>query len=207
MILRVGLTGGIASGKSSVARMLAERGCIVVDADDIVRELYEKKADGYRALVATWGNRILDSRGEVDRPALSRVALSTPEGAAKLNSLIHPLVIARQADLMNEIESRDRDAIVVVEATLLLESGGMDRYDRIVVVDLDPDTQLRRAVERGMPPEEVDRRRSRQMSREERVSKADYVIDNNGNSSELASRVEKLHDRLRADLLSLSGKA
>ena len=165
-----------------------------------MRELYQKGADGYRALVEEWGDRILDTRGEIDRPVLSRVALSTPEGAAKLNSLIHPLVIARQAELMRKHQDADEDEIVVVEATLLLESGGVDRYDRIIVVDVDADTQMQRAVNRGMAPGEVEIRRSRQMSREDRIAKADYVVENNGTPDDLKREVDRVYCRLSEEL-------
>ena len=205
MILRVGLTGGIASGKSTAARLFRDRGCIVIDADAVIRDLYRPGEPGYRALVATWGDRVLDSNGEVDRRALSRIALSTPEGAAYLNSLTHPLVIERQNRLMIEISARhsDRSTIVIVEATLLIESGGKSRYDRIVVVDLDPSVQLQRAVDRGMSADEVERRRSRQMDRWARVAMADYVIRNDGGLAELEAEVERVQERLKEDLRAL----
>ncbi|HEX2059731.1 MAG TPA: dephospho-CoA kinase, partial [Thermoanaerobaculia bacterium] len=158
MILRVGLTGGIASGKSTIVRMLADLGCVTVDADRIVARLYEPGQAGHEALVRTYGHEILLPDGAIDRKKLSDIAFSHPDEARKLNALIHPIVIAEQARMMAEVEARGEDAIFVVEATLLLEAGGKQRYDRIVVVDVLPEVQIARAVGRGMPREEVLRR-------------------------------------------------
>ena len=151
MILRVGLTGGIASGKSTVARTFASLGCMTLDADQIVAQLYRPGQAGHRAIVETYGISILTSDGEIDRQKLADVAFVSDHAAKKLNALIHPLVIEEQARLIAAQEqSSPRDGIVIVEATLLIESGGRDRYDRIIVVDVDPDTQRSRAMGRGM---------------------------------------------------------
>jgi dephospho-CoA kinase len=176
MILRVGLTGGIASGKSTIARMFASLGCIVVDADQIVARLYQPGEAGHEALVRTYGAGILLPDGAIDRRKLADLAFASDESAKALNALIHPLVIAEQARMMEETP----EGIVMVEATLLIESGGKDRFDRIVVVDVDPDTQLARAIARGMTREDAERRIAHQMAREERLRYADYVIDNSG---------------------------
>ncbi len=204
MILRVGLTGGIASGKSTVAAMFAARGCDVFDADRVVADLYRAGEPGYRAIVGAFGRDVLAVNGEIDREVLSARALSTPEGAAMLNALIHPLVIARESEILRELESDPRDRIAVVEATLLLESGGRNRYDRIVVVDVDPDLQIRRGVERGMKREEVVRRMERQMSRGERLRLADYIIRNDGDRKQTESEVDAVLESLRRDLRTLS---
>lgn len=200
MILRVGLTGGIASGKSTVAAMLRELGCHVMDADQIVRALYRKGEPGYEAIVATYGSEVLDASGEIDRAKLSRAALSTAEGARKLNALIHPLVIERQQAELAALEASGENGIAVVEATLLIESGGRKRFDKIVVVDVPRDTQLQRAVGRGSSEKEAALRISRQLAREERLAVADYVIDNSGSADALRSQVERLHDQLQRDL-------
>ncbi|MCM2313523.1 MAG: dephospho-CoA kinase [Thermoanaerobaculia bacterium] len=199
MILRVGLTGGIASGKSTVASILGELGCVVIDADGVVRDLYRPGMAGHRALVGRYGDAVLRDDGEIDRPRLSAIALATPEGASELNALIHPLVIEEQE---RRIRAADigRDTIVVVEATLLLESGGRQRFDRIVVVDLDPEEQVRRGTARGMSEEEVRLRMSRQMPREWRAAQADYVLSSAGTIHETRARTEALFDSLLADL-------
>jgi dephospho-CoA kinase len=202
MILRVGLTGGIASGKSTVAALLGELGCTVVDADRIVAELYRPGRVGHEALVGEYGRDILLEDGSIDRVRLAEIAFASPESAARLNSLIHPLVIEAQEELMKNEALRGGDRIFVVEATLLLESGGRARFDRIIVVDLDPELQVSRAVARGMDPKDACRRMERQMPRDERLAQADYVIDNSGSPEQLELAVREMFARLRTDLES-----
>lgn len=200
MILKVGLTGGIASGKSTIVRMLAALGCITVDADAIVVRLYRPGEAGHEAIVRTYGTGVLLPDGGIDRKKLADIAFSTPEEARKLNALIHPLVIAEQARLFREAEERGEDAIFVVEATLLLESGGKQRFDRIVVVDVDPDVQMARAIGRGVSAEEAKRRIANQMPREDRLRLADYVIDNNAGEGAALAEATRVYELLRADL-------
>jgi dephospho-CoA kinase len=200
MILRTGLTGGIASGKSTIARMFASLGCIVVDADQIVTRLYQPGEAGHEALVRTYGSGILLPDGTIDRRKLADVAFATDESAKALNALIHPLVIAEQARMMEEAERENGDRIVIVEATLLIESGGRDRFDRIVIVDVDPEIQLARAVARGMSREDAARRIARQMPREERLRYADYVIDNSGDLDAAEAETRRVFAGLQGDL-------
>lgn len=201
MILRVGLTGGIASGKSTIARLFAELGCIVVDADAIVARLYRPGQVGHAAIVQTYGESVLRPDGEIDRQRLSDVALGTAESAAQLNALIHPLVLAEEERMLrDELASDDRDQIFMVEATLLLEAGGRDRYDRIVVVDVQPEVQIARGIARGMTREEVIRRIARQMPREERLAHADYRIDNSGDRAAAEEATRRVYGRLVGDL-------
>ena len=200
MILKVGLTGGIASGKSTIVRMLAALGCITVDADAIVARLYRPGEAGHEAIVRTYGTGVLLPDGEIDRKKLADIAFSSPEEAQRLNALIHPIVIAEQARLFREAEERGEDAIFIVEATLLLESGGKQRFDRIVVVDVDPNVQIERAIGRGMTAEEAKRRIANQMPREERLRLADYVIDNNGDEGAALAEAARVYELLRADL-------
>jgi dephospho-CoA kinase len=204
VILRVGLTGGIASGKSTIMRNFATLGCITVDADAIVARLYRPGEAGHRAIVETYGEGVLQPGGEIDRKKLSDVAFASAESAKKLNALIHPIVIAEQARMMAEAEAGG-DAIFVVEATLLLESGGRQRFDRIVVVDVQPDVQIARAIGRGMTIEEVRRRIANQMAREERLRHADYVIDNSGDTETGFAETLRVYERLQADLEQRSG--
>ena len=196
MILRTGLTGGIASGKSTIARIFAKLGCIVVDADQIVTRLYQPGEAGHEALVRTYGSGILLPDGTIDRRKLADVAFASDEAAKALNALIHPLVVAEEVRLMDATLK----GIVMVEATLLIEAGGKDRYDRIVIVDVDPEIQLARAVARGMSREDAARRIARQMPREERLRYADYVIDNSGDLSAAERETRRVFAALQGDL-------
>jgi len=196
-MLRAGLTGGIASGKSTIARMFAELGCFVLDADALVAELYRPGKAGHDALVRTYGTDILRPDGEVDRQKLANVAFADEASAQQLNALIHPIV-------MEEAERRqpEGDGIYIVEATLLLEAGGKERYDKIIVVDVDQATQIARGIARGMTREEVERRIRHQMPRGERLAAADYVIDNSGDLAKARREVQRVHEALRRDLAS-----
>lgn len=202
MILRVGLTGGIASGKSTITRTLAALGCVTIDADELVARLYRSGGAGYEALVAEYGRQILNDRGEIDRKKLADIAFSDTGAVQRLNALIHPLVFEEEERIVDSERRRfpERDRIFVTEATLLLEAGGKDRYDRIVVVDLDPETQVRRAMERGMSRSEIERRMRHQMSREERLRHAHYVIDNNGDRRAAEVDTYGVYEKLRGDL-------
>ena len=201
MILRAGLTGGIASGKSRVAGMFASLGCVTIDADQIVARLYQPGQAGHAALVRTYGAGILTTDGGIDRRKLADVAFANDEAATKLNQLIHPIVVDEEARLIGAEERQaDRDRIVIVEATLLIEAGGKSRYDRIIVVDVDPATQLARAVARSMTPEDAARRIARQMPRQERLRYADYVIDSSGDVDATDAEAVRVYELLRQDL-------
>lgn len=196
-MLKVGLTGGIASGKSTVRQCFEGLGAAVIDADAVVRELYRQGHAGYRLLVATYGDEILTASGEIDRATLSLRALRTAEDANKLNSLIHPLVIEQEAKWLASLDSSTK--IAVVEATLLIESGGRRRFDKIVVVETSPEIQLQRAVRRGISREEVATRMDRQLSNQERRQQSDYIIPNDGNPIELERRACDVYAQLVED--------
>jgi dephospho-CoA kinase len=200
MLLKVGLTGGIASGKSTINRMLAALGCVTVDADAIVARLYRPGEAGHDALVRTYGTEILLPDGEIDRKKLADIAFANAREAQKLNALIHPIVIAEQERMMRDAAEREGDVIFVVEATLLLESGGRQRFARIVVVDVDAETQIARGIGRGLTREEVTRRIANQMPREERLQQADYIIDNSGDEGQGLAETSRVYEALRRDL-------
>jgi dephospho-CoA kinase len=201
MILRTGLTGGLASGKSTIARFFAALGCLVIDADQIVARLYQPGQAGHTALIATYGDGILLADGSIDRRKLADIAFVNDASANQLNALIHPMVAAQENALIAAEEERAAvDRIVIVEATLLLEAGGKDRYDRIVVVDVDPETQLARAVARGMARDDAERRIAHQMPRQERLRYADYVIDNRGDLAAAEVETKRVFDALRHDM-------
>lgn len=204
MILRVGLTGGIASGKSTVRALLGELGCYVVDADRLVADLYQPGRAGHTALVETYGRGILREDQTVDRVKLSNLAFATPEGAKQLNALIHPLVLQSTIELLDEHEQTHPDGIAVVEATLMIESGSSKLYDKLVIVDVTPEVQIERGVARGLPREEVTRRLANQLPREDRLRHADYIIDNSGDVARLESETRSVYAHLVADLAQKS---
>jgi dephospho-CoA kinase len=201
-LLRVGLTGGIASGKSTVRELLARLGCHTIDADRLVAELYEPGRAGHAALVQTYGEPILRENRTIDRVKLANIAFSDSSEAKKLNALIHPIVIAETEARLAVIG----EGIAVVEATLMIESGGRRRYDRIVIVDVDPEVQVERGVARGLTRAEVQRRIANQIPREERLRHADYVIDNSGDREHLEQETRRVYELLRADLAALSAQ-
>jgi len=202
LILEVGLTGGIASGKSTIARTFAALGCLTIDADAIVARLYRPGEAGHAALVREYGERILLPDGTIDRVAVANAAFANRQAALRLNELIHPLVIDEERRLMEAEAARfpDRDRIAIVEATLLIEAGGRQRYDKIVVVDVATEVQIERAVARGMSRDDVVRRIANQMPREERLRYADYVIDNNGEAREAEVETHRVYRALVGDL-------
>jgi dephospho-CoA kinase len=197
--VRVGLTGGMASGKSTVAHMLRERGATVVDADRLVASLYEPGEPGARAVAELFGPEALDAHGAVDRERVAEIVFHGPAGAEsrhRLEEAIHPLVRQRFSEIA---EGADSD-VVVLEATLLVEAGYGPDFDTVVTVEADPEVRLERAIGRGMPEEEARRRLLAQGEGDVRRAGADREIRNDGNLSELETQV----DRLLADLLASS---
>lgn len=201
-LLRVGLTGGIASGKSTVRELFARLGCHTIDADRLVAELYEPGRAGHTALVQTYGEPILRDDRTIDRAKLANIAFSDPSEAKKLNALIHPIVIAETEARLAAIGDGIAlgNGIAVVEATLMIESGGRNRYDRIVIVDVDPAVQVERGIARGLTRAEVERRIANQLPREERLRHADYVIDNSGDREHLERETLRVYEALRGEI-------
>lgn len=200
-MLRVGLTGGIASGKSTVRRILDRLGCATLDADALVAELYRPGRAGHEAIVGEYGRGVLDANGQIDRQKLSATAFATPEAAQRLNALIHPIVL-REIEAIAARHEAGGATVFVVEATLLLEAGGRERFDRMIVVDVPPEIQIARAVGRGMPAEEAARRMGHQMAREERLRQADFVIDNSGDERALELATAAVHGALTREIRS-----
>lgn len=199
MTLRVGLTGGLAGGKSTVARLLAERGATVVDADRLVAALYEPGEPGARAVAELFGEDLLDERGAVDRARLAeRVFTDDPheEARARLERAIHPLVRRRFAHLAER--AAEATGIVVLEATLLVEAGYGPDFDLVVSVEADPAVRLARAVARGLSEDEARRRLEAQGDGAARRAGADLILDNDGTLDELERAVDRLMERLRA---------
>jgi dephospho-CoA kinase len=198
-MLTVGLTGGLASGKSFVSAALAELGCHVLHADAVGHEVLEPGGEAYQPVIAEFGAEILNEEGAIDRRRLAAIVFSAPERLARLNSLVHPAVFRREDEFIRGIGAREPDAIVVVEAAILVETGSYRRFDRLVVAVCDRETQIRRAMKRDrLTPEEVEARLSRQLPAEELRKVADYVIDTSGTKENTLAQVLELHRALRS---------
>ena len=199
MILKVGLTGGLASGKSTVAGRLRANGIPVLDADLIVHDLYREGGAGARAVAEAFGPEFLAVDGSVDRPKLSAHVFHDPPSLARLNALVHPLVHAAQAKWFRDLEAKG-EALGVVEATLLVETGGRERFDVLVTVSAPADVRLARAVARdpGADANDFQRRMSSQFSDAAREEVSDLVIRTEGTKEELLTRVDELANELKA---------
>jgi dephospho-CoA kinase len=194
-VLRVGLTGGIGSGKSEVSKRLAAQGAVIIDADAIAREVVAPGTDGLAEVVEAFGKEILRADGELDRPRLGNIVFADPELREKLNAIIHPRVGARMAELE---QGARPGAIVVHDVPLIAESGLASAYDLVVVVDVPPRLQVERLVRyRGMTREQAQARMAAQASREQRLAIAGIVIDNSGSLAELDRQAGDLWAELR----------
>ena len=190
---RIGLTGGIGSGKSTVARMLAERGAVIIDADAISRELVEPGAPALHELVEEFGPGILRADESLDRGELARLAFTEPGGTERLNAIMHPRIRAESERRLAEAASSDGGGVVVYDMPLLLETGQQAVVDVILVVDVPEEVQLERATGgRGLDAADVRRRMAVQVSRDERLAAADIVIDNAGSLEATRAQVERL---------------
>jgi dephospho-CoA kinase len=193
--LRVGLTGGIASGKSLVAAELAASGAVVIDADVLAREVVEPGTEGLAAVVARFGDEVLQS-GRLDRARLAQIVFADPDARRDLERIIHPAVRARAGELER---AAPPDAVVVHVIPLLVETGQQDRFDVVVVVDADSETQLARLSARdGLDAVQAGARLAAQASREQRRAAADIVIDNSGSVTDLKAQIGSLWQFLTA---------
>ena len=196
MTVRVGLTGGVASGKSSVSAILAELGAVVIDADLIAREVVGRGTPGLDAVVAEFGPELLTAEGDLDRPAMGALVFGDADARKRLEAIIHPLVHARSAEL--EAEAGDH-AVVVHDIPLLAEVGRAGSFDEVVVVDAPADVQVTRMVDdRGWTREDAESRIAAQATREDRLAIATRVIDNTGTLADLRARVEEIYAVLAA---------
>lgn len=190
----IGLTGGIGSGKSTVSALLARKGAVVVDADAITRELQQPGTEVFQAMVDRFGPGIVAPDGTLDRQAVADLVFGDPDALADLNAIVHPAVGAEIARRL--AEEAETDHLVVLDVPLLVESGRSDLAG-LVVVDVDPEVAVERLVtQRGMREEDARARMARQVSRQERLAKADVVIDNSGTLEDLEQEVERLWPRL-----------
>jgi len=220
-MLKVGLTGGIASGKSLVGEMFVAHGAQIIHADRIAHELMEPGEAVHNEVVRNFGREILNPDGSVNRAKLAEAAFGSNTTAAEgktspvgsrpissrieeLNRIIHPAVIRRQEEWMEDVRRRDASAVAIVEAALILEAGVAEHFDRLIVVTCRDDQRVRRFAERqklGLEAarNEVARRMAAQLPDDEKIKAADYVIDNSGSLDETREQVGQVWQQLRAE--------
>jgi dephospho-CoA kinase len=195
-MLRVGLTGGLASGKTFVGHALRDLGCHLIEADELGHQVLLPGGEAYDAVIHEFGEEILDQDRHIDRHRLGELVFGKPDLLAKLSALVHPPVAELQARAIAAIAQSDPDAIVVVEAAILVETGSYKKFDKLIVVVCTPEQQMERALKRGAyTREEVSDRLSRQLPLEEKLRVADYVIDTSGTKENTLEQVRILYER------------
>jgi len=208
MAVMIGLTGGIGSGKSTVAELLAERGAHVIDADRVAHEVYAPGTLGFERIVERFGDDIVGDDGAIDRARLGALVFRDPAALADLNGIVHPLVRAEVASRIAEIVGEDSGAIVVIEAALMTETGWTGGAGRLWTVIADPDVVEDRLVTmREMEPDEVRRRMAAQADNEKRRRSATRVIENNGSLLDLEGEVQAAWTELLEELETAGASA
>lgn len=194
-MIRVGLTGGIGSGKSTVARLFADRGALVIDADRIAREVVEPGEPALAEIAQRFGAEVTAPDGSLDRSALATIVFQDAAALADLNAITHPRIAQRTAEL---IDTAPDDAVVVYDVPLLAENGLVEGWDAVIVVEADRDVRVHRLIERGLDESDIEARMSRQATDEQRRAVADIVIDNSGTLDELRHAVDMAWSQITA---------
>ena len=199
-MLKVGLTGGVACGKTTITAMFEKRGAHIALADAIAHSLFEPGSEVYEKVREAFGDEILERDMTISRPKLANLAF--PSRIKELNAIIHPVVIARQDEWMEEIARRDPHAIAIVEAALMVEAGAHKRFDRLIAVTCNLDQKIERFTERSHLSEtqaraEVERRMQAQLPETDKAKLADFVIDNSGSLEQAEAQVEQIWQELR----------
>jgi dephospho-CoA kinase len=203
-MLRAGLTGSIAVGKSFVSSVLTELGCHVLDADRTAREVVAPGSLGLRAVVEAFGSAVLQPDGTLDRGKLGAIVFGDETKRARLNAILHPLIISAQDEWLQRCEAKDPQGIGIVDAALMIESGSYKRFDKLIVVHCRPELQLERLVKRdGLTVAEAGRRIAAQMPQEEKKKFADYLIDTSNGFDEARAQTRAVYEKLKA--LATSG--
>jgi dephospho-CoA kinase len=197
-MLKVGLTGGLACGKSFVGEELARLGCLLIQADDLGHEVLARGGEAYDEVVREFGPEVLGETGEIDRKALAAKVFGAPERLARLNALVHPPVVRREDALIADFGRRQPGGIAVVEAAILIETGSWKRFDRIILVTCSEEQQVERAMRReGAVREDVRARLDRQMPLSEKRKYAHFVIDTSGEKEDTLRQTREVYDALR----------
>jgi len=190
--MKIGLTGGIASGKSTAARYLAQLGAHVIDADKLGHRVYEPGTPGFERVVATFGADVVAAAGQIDRKVLGAKVFGAPDRLRQLTDIVWPGIRLLAEQEMADACARDPGRIVVLEAAVLFEAGWEDAVDEVWVISVAPGVAVQRTVARdGLDPADVERRIESQMSNEERRARADVIIDNSGNAETLLARLDR----------------
>jgi dephospho-CoA kinase len=198
-MLRVGLTGGLASGKSFVGRALADLGCLLIQADELGHQVLEPGGEAYDGVIREFGSGILRADGTIDRPRLGALVFQDPQRLTVLNALVHPPVWARESRLLEEYAAAHPHGIAVVEAAILVETGSYRNYAKLIVAVCSEEQQIERAMSRdGMTREQVLDRLSRQMPLAEKIKYADYVIDTSGAKENTLAQTRAVYQSLLA---------
>ena len=198
-MLRVGLTGGLASGKTFIGSTLVTLGCHLIRADDLGHEVIAPGAEAYQAVIDEFGGGILKEDGAIDRRVLADLVFDHPERLAKLNALVHPAIFARQDRVIQELAAADPSGIVVVEAAIMIEAGSHTRYRKLIVAMCTEEQQIERAMRRDqLTREQAVSRIRRQIPLSEKVRLADYVIDTSGPKADTVRQTEVVYKALRS---------
>jgi len=196
-MLRVGLTGSIGVGKSFVGSVFVQLGCRLLDADDTAREVVLPGTEGLKNIVNEFGPEVLQPDGALDRKVLGSIVFANPEKRQRLNAILHPRIIERQDEILNAWESEDPHGIAIVDAALMIESGGYKRFDKLIVVHCRPEVQLERLMLRdGLSPDEAQKRIDSQMPQSEKQRFADYLIDTSDGFELTRQRTREVYDQL-----------
>ncbi|PWU12274.1 MAG: dephospho-CoA kinase [Terriglobia bacterium] len=197
-MLKVGLTGGLACGKSFVGEALARYGCFVIRADELGHEVLAPGGEAYDSVIQEFGSEIVDAGGRIDRRRLAARVFGDPQALVRLNALVHPPVVRREEQLMADFASREPKGIAVVEGAILVETGSYRRFDRLVLVTCSEEQQLHRAMHRDAVTEEEARvRLSRQMPLAEKRKFAHFVIDTSGAKEDTLRQARAVYEELR----------
>ena len=197
-MLKVGLTGSIAVGKSYVVSVLAELGCVTFDADKIAHSVMEPGRPAYEDIVREFGASVLAREGPIDRQKLGAIVFANEAQRRRLNEIVHPRVIEEQNRLLRDAEAKNPDGIAIIDAALMIESGGYKRFDKLIVVYCDRQTQIERLMLRNrITREDAEQRVAAQMSSDEKRAYADYQIDTSGTFDETRVRVVEVLDTLK----------
>jgi dephospho-CoA kinase len=195
--LLVGLTGGMGSGKSLAAKFFAEQGAHIIDADQLSRELVRPGNPALKEIVDTFGEDILEPSGNLDREALAKIIFDDTKNKSALEAILHPKIIVREQEMYLSISASDHSAIVIVDAALLIESGNYKNVDKVILVQSREEQQIKRILSRGFQSyDQAIARIKNQMSFEEKIKYADYILDNQSEAEDLRQRVQEIYAKL-----------